>query len=130
MSQLRQNQSQLDELRIEAKIVAFDNDIMAKMYSQSTKLQWPLLLDKSRKLYAAYGMQRGSWWAIYSPLSIAKYIWLIIRGRKPGKPGKDWRQLGGDVLIDPDGIVRLHHVSADPHDRPQLERIFQIVGAV
>lgn len=129
MSQLRQNQDRLDELDVQVKIVAFDNDFMAKAYVQATGLHWPLLLDCERKLYTAYGMARGSWWAIYNPVSIAKYIWLIIVGQKPGKPGSDWRQLGGDVLIDPEGIIRLHHVSADPHDRPRLREIFEVVSS-
>ena len=51
----------------------------------------------------------------------------MLRGVQPGKPGEDWRQMGGDVLIDPSGIVRLHFVSSDPHDRPSLEEIFATV---
>lgn len=127
MSQLRQQQERLDELQIDVKVVAFDNDVMAMAYVKSTGLQWPLLLDTDRELYAQYGMHRGSWWDIYSPTSIAKYIRLMIGGKKPGKPGSDWQQMGGDVLIDPDGIVRIHHVSTNPHDRPTAEEILSIV---
>ena len=120
MSQLRQKQERLDELNIDVKLVAFDDDFMAKAYVAETKLDWPLLLDRDRTLYAAYGVSRGSWWAIYNAVSIAHYIWLMLRGVKPGKPGEDWRQMGGDVLIDPDGIVRLHFVISNPHDRPSI----------
>lgn len=109
-------------------MIAFDADAMATAYVNSTKLQWPLLLDSDRKLYAAYGMSRGSWWNIYKPASILKYLWLIFSGTRPGKPGSDWRQLGGNVLIDPESIVRLHYVSADPHDRPNADSILEIVG--
>ena len=122
MSQLRQKQARLDELNIDVKLVAFDDDFMAKAYVAETKLDWPLLLDRNRKLYAAYGMSRGSWWAIYNPVSVARYIWLMFRGVQPGK---DWPQMGGDVLIDPSGIVRLHFVSCDPHDRPSVGRLLE-----
>lgn len=125
---MREQQSRLDELKIKAKIVAFDNDFMAKAYAESSQLVWPILLDTDRKLYAAYGMARGSWWAIYNPFSIIKYLSLIVRGRRPGRPGKDWRQLGGNVLIDPNGVVRLHHISKTPHDRPTLDDIFHKVS--
>ena len=127
MSQLRHQQQRLDELKIQAKIVAFDNDFMAKSYAAEMHLEWPLLLDRDRKLYAAYGMSKGSWWAIYNPVSVVRYIWLILSGTKPGKPGEDWRQMGGDVLIDPSGIVRLHHVSSDPHDRPSVAQLLKTV---
>ena len=96
---------------------------MAMEYAQSTQLEWPLLLDTERQLYQAYGMERASWWALYNPVSIWKYLKLICAGKGPGKPGRDWRQLGGDVLIDPRGIVRLHFVSINSHDRPSVEAI-------
>lgn len=121
MSQLRQNQEQFDKLQAKIKLVAFDNEAMARSYASQTKLEWPVLLDCERKLYAHYGMQRGSWWSIYNPISVLRYLWLMLLGKNPGKPGEDWRQMGGDVLIDPDGIVQVHHVSTDPHDRPAVE---------
>ncbi len=100
---------------------------MAKAYVESLEMNWPLLLDPQQILYGAYSMVRGSWWDIYGLPSIANYLKLIFRGRLPGKPGKDWRQLGGDILIDPNGIVRLHYVSSGPHDRPSIETILAAV---
>ena len=127
MSQLRHQQERLASFGVDTKLVSFDDDFLARAYVETTRLDWPLLLDNDRSLYSAYGMESGNWWNLYSPLSIFKYLWLIARGRRPGKPGSDWRQLGGDVLIDPLGIVRLHHVSANPHDRPSLEQIFGVL---
>ncbi len=102
---------------------------MAQAYLDQSRLNWPLLLDEKLTLYSAYGMTRGSWLDIYGPASIWRYITLIAGGRLPGKPGRDWRQLGGNVLIDPNGVVRLHHVSATPHDRPDVQSILNIVRA-
>jgi peroxiredoxin len=117
----------LGDLNIECKVVTFDSDHMAMAYVKRMELTWPLLLDPEQVLYERYGMQSGSWWAIYGLSSIWNYMKLIFRGRLPGKPGKNWRQLGGDVLIDPDGIVRLHHLSTGPHDRPAIDSILAIV---
>ena len=127
MSQLRLQQGRLDELNIEVKIVAFDDDFMAQAYVDQTELDWPILLDRHRELYAAYSMGKGSWWSIYNPVSVLRYMGLILRGCDFGKPGSDWFQLGGDVLIDPHGIVRLLHASSNPHDRPQVSEIFETV---
>ena len=102
MSQLRQQQEQLDRLKIQVKLVTFDDDFLAKDYVRSTKLEWPLLLDSNRELFAAYSMKNGSGWDLYNPISIFKYIGLIVSGQKPGRPGSDWHQLGGDVLIEID----------------------------
>ena len=127
MAQLRRQESELQARDISVKIVTFDGDILAASYVRTTDLSWPLLFDPDLKLYSAFGMSKGSWWGIYGPRSIWKYLTLIFSGRKPGKPGSDWRQLGGDVLVDPQGIVRLHHISNNPHDRPEVESILDLV---
>jgi hypothetical protein len=35
--------------------------------------------------------------------------------------------LVGDVLIDPEGIVRVHHVGTGPADRPSVSSLPEIV---
>ncbi len=113
----------MNELKVDVKVITFDADFMALAYIKDTNLPWPLLQDSEQDLYKAYGMTRGSWWSIYGLPSVYQYLNLMSRGRKPGKPGKDWRQLGGDVLIDPSGIVRVHHISTGPHDRPSVDSL-------
>ena len=100
---------------------------MAMAYVKNTNLEWPLLIDQERKLYRAYGFERGRWWDIYNPASILKYLRLILTGQTPGKPGRDWRQLGGNVLIDPAGFVRMIHISQNPHDRPEVGAMLAVV---
>ncbi len=114
-------------MNLRVKVVTFDADVMAQAYEKETGIGWPLLLDEDRLLYQAYEMSSGSWWAIFNPISIWSYLKLIATGTRPGSPGKDWRQLGGDVLIDPDGNIQLHYVSTQPHDRPSVESIFSLV---
>lgn len=95
-------------------------------YIRETGLTWPLLVDRDRTLYASYGMERGTWWNIFGPSSLWVYAKLLIRGRRIRLPHDDTRQLGGDVLIDPAGIVRLHHVGTGPADRPAVDKILDL----
>ena len=127
MSQLRQQDDRIKNLGLRVKVVTFDADFLALAYIESTKLEWPLLQDSDQKLYQAYGMLQGSWWSLYGIPSIWKYLKLIARGRTPGKPGRDWWQLGGDILIDPQGIVRVQHISSGPHDRPSVDSLLAVV---
>ena len=60
------------------------------------------------------------------PIALLKYIPQILTGHS-GTPGKDIFQMGGNVLIDPDGIVRMHHVSDQPHDRPTANKILDFI---
>lgn len=127
MSQLRQQKSLIEEKQLRVTVVTFDSGELARSYVQDTKLDWPLVLDTDQSLYRAYGLGRGNWWQLYGLPSIVKYLGLIVGGHRPGKPGKDWQQLGGDVLIDPDGNVRVHHISTSPHDRPSIESLMNII---
>ena len=83
-------------------------------------LRWPLLVDESRELYAAYDMHRGRWRDILGPSSWWVYARLLLRGRR-------LQQLGGDILIDPKCIVRLHHVGSGPADRPAVSSMLDTV---
>jgi len=73
-------------------------------------------------------MHRGSFWAILGPKSWDVYLKLLFRGRRLRVPAGDIYQLGGDVLIDPRGIVRLHHVGRTPADRPSVESLLSFVN--
>lgn len=110
-------------MQVRVCVVTFDANPMASAYARQTGLPWPILLDHERVLYRGYEMGRATWWAIYGPASVWNYLKLIARGRRLHRPGSDYRQVGGDVLVDPLGIVRFHYVSESPHDRPQVESI-------
>lgn len=106
-------------------VVTFDSKELASDYARSTGLEWPILLDGKRQLYRGYGIPRASLWTLFKPDVTWRYLEATFHGYRPGKPGCDFRQLGGNVLIDPEGIVRLNHVSTDPHDRPSAEYIVE-----
>lgn len=125
---MRQQESKLVENHVDVKVITFDNQGMAEAYVKESNLTWPLLLDSNQEVYQAYGMARGSWWDLYGPLSILRYLKLMMGGRRPGKPGRDWNQLGGNVVIDPAGIVRLQHISTNPHDRPTIESMMELIA--
>ena len=55
------------------------------------------------------------------------YLKEIIKGNRPKKPEADIRQRGGDILINPDDIVQLHHAGEGPADRPKVALILQII---
>lgn len=110
--------------------VTFERKEVASAYA--AQLPWPVLLDPERELYAAYGLQQRSFWQIWGPASWWGFIKLLFSGHKLHWPTDDIYQLGGDVLIDPAGTIRLHHMSRNPMDRPSLSSLFETIrrGAV
>lgn len=127
MSQLRQRENELDELGVTTVVVTFQSGYFEQKYVDETKLTWPLLVDEKRDLYRAYGMERGRFRDVMGLKSLALYTKLVLRGRRPRAAAGDPWQLGGNVLIDPAGIVRLHHVGSGPADRPSVDTILNAV---
>ena len=90
----------------------------------------PLLADEGRTVYKAYGMRVGALHEIYSPQVIAKYARLIGSGMKMRmKTDEDTRQLGGDVIVGPDGRIIFAHCSKNQADRPSIETLVAAIRA-
>jgi hypothetical protein len=121
--QLQQHQSELDAGGIAVAVVTFEAHWIAEAYARETQLPWPLLLDPERRLYNAYGLVQGTATQVLGPGSWWEYMKILARGRKLHRPTGDIYQLGGDVLVDPAGIIRLHYVSTTSVDRPELADI-------
>jgi alkyl-hydroperoxide reductase/thiol specific antioxidant family protein len=124
---LRQHRNEIERLALQVVVVTFEARELAEAYVRETGLPWPLLSDRRRALYSAYGMGRGRWFAVWGPASLWAYARLIARGHRPKRPTADVRQLGGDIVVDPEGTVALHHVGRGPADRPAVSALLDIV---
>ena len=91
-------------------VVTFEPREAAREYVAETGLGWPLLVDTERDLYGAYGMGQARWRHLWGFATMRAYWREARQGRFPRVPRADTGQQGGNVLIDPAGIVRLHHV--------------------
>jgi hypothetical protein len=127
---LRDREEEFRGRKVRIVVVTFENDFLARVYVEETGLSWPLLVDDTRETYRAYGMLSASFWDIWGPKTWWAYLKEILKGKKLRKSEGDISQRGGDVLIDPAGIVALHHVGAGPADRPPVERILQKIHSV
>lgn len=120
---MRQHQRELTTAEVDVLVVTFEMPERARKYADESELPWPLLIDTDRSLYRAFGMDRADSWTVFGPRSWIGYIALLLRGRRLKKPTGDVHQLGGDVLIDPKGIVRYHYVGDGPIDRPSVGQL-------
>lgn len=118
---------QMDALRVRPVLVVFDAQPLARAYADETGLSWPILMDVDRKLYRAYDMDHASFADLWGPRIWWAYLKEFAKGQRPKRWGNDLSQRGGDVLIDPNGIVRKHHVGRDPADRPDPHALLAIV---
>lgn len=103
-------------------ILSFGTLPAAQAWMEETCSPFELLLDAERRVYEAYGLERSvvrSW----NLRTIWRYARLLASGRRWRGIQGDSAQLGADLIVDPDGIVRLAHYSYDPPDRPAAETI-------
>ena len=128
--QLQQHQDEIDAIGLQVAVVTFQAEWMAVAYAERLNLHWPLLIDEKLSLYHAYGMRHGRLRDILGAAAIGAYFKAMARGRMPRRSAGDPRQLGGNVLVDPAGIVRLHHVATGPADRPSVEQQLDVVRRV
>ena len=109
-------------------VVTFEANFLARSYIEETSLHWPVLVDENCELYHAYSMLEASFWDVWGARTIFKYIKELLKGNRAHYTGGDVMQRGGDVLIDPQGNVRLHHVGSGPGDRPAVGTILDIIA--
>jgi len=127
MVQLYQHKNEITEAGIQVLAVSFETIKSAKVYLKDTELEWPIILDEQRELYHFFGMGEAGFWDIWGYRTWIAYFRELINGRGFRKGEGDINQRGGDVLIDPEGLVRFHHIGKGPGDRPEISSLLQLV---
>lgn len=125
--QLRQHSAELERHNLRVVAVTFQTGTGPADYRLEMGFPWPLLIDGERELYTAYGMSKAAFQDIWGIRSWWAYLKELALGEFPKKQGGDIYQRGGDILIDPAGIVRLHHVGKGPSDRPSVDSIIRLI---
>ena len=113
-----QHQQTLDRLRVAVLPISFQHPPTCALPAAFAPPPVDYFLDLEKNLYHHYGMFSAGFWDIWGPSTWVAYLKLLARGQKLRKSEGDLEQRGGDVLIDPDGIIRLHHIGSGPGDRP------------
>ena len=126
MLQLQHARAQLERHGIQTLVVTFEGREAAGEYVEETGLIWPLLVDADRRLYRAYEMRKARYRHLWGCATMRAYWREARSGRFPRIPRADTVQQGGNVLIDPSGVVRLHHVGRGPADRPLIQTLLAV----
>ncbi len=122
MAQLCQHLPEFEALNTRIVLISFGRPDQARIWLDQTDVPFTLLLDPERKAYRAYGLEYSllrSWglnvWRRYAQLILSGRKWRGIQG--------DSGQLGGDVIVDSHGRIRLAYRSHDPTDRPDIHAL-------
>ncbi len=86
-----------------------------------------VLLDHERAVYNAYGLERS-----FLRSRNLQTRWYYFRAWLAGRQahavhGDDTSQLGGDFIVDKQGVLRFLHPSHDPTDRPAVDMLLDVL---
>ncbi len=118
----------IDELPGGVACVTFATPALIKAFEREMDLPFPILGDPERHAYRAMGFERASWRRVWlDPRVWARYAVLLGRGRRSKPVDQDLLQLGGDVVIDPEGRIAWLYRSEGPEDRPAVDQLLAAV---
>ncbi|MCI0555901.1 MAG: redoxin domain-containing protein [Anaerolineae bacterium] len=117
-----QHLPEFESLNTRIVVISFSQPDQARIWLDETSAPLTLLLDPERKAYRAYGLEY-SIFRSWAPNVWLSYVQLILNGRKWRGIQDDSGQLGGDVVVDSNGRVRLIYRSHDPTDRPDIHTL-------
>ena len=121
-------QSAFARLNTRILIVSFGTLATVEQWLEETCPDFTVLLDRERDVYKTYQLER-SYWRSRSLRTRWAYFKAWLAGKKTHHShGDDTSQLGGDFIVDRDGILRFVHPSHDPVDRPSVEELIHILA--
>jgi hypothetical protein len=100
-------------------------------------LPFPLLLDRDRGTYRAYGLVQGKAMQVLSPRVALPWIKaeLSSETRQHGLAGGNFLQMPGTFVIDTSGVVqarggrvRMAHRNQNFADAPSIERLLEALA--
>ena len=122
-----QQRKEFEKSGVQIIAISFEAADSVEKYLKDTNLKWPILRDEQKHLYHYFGMRDASFWDLWGYRTWLAYLKELLQGRLPRKGDGDINQRGGDVLIDPAGLVRLHHIGKGPGDRPEIDFLLQCI---
>ena len=130
MAQLCQTEDEFNKRKTRVIIISFGTLPTVQEWLRITCANFTVLLDRDRTVYRAYGLERSFWRS-----RNLKTRWVYFKAWLAGikaydSYGDDTSQLGGDFIIDTDGVLRLAYPSHDPTDRPAVNELLSILDDI
>lgn len=127
VAQLRHEVEEIHRRGAELVVVGNGNRHFADAFREDLNLTTPLYVDTTRESYRALGMKRPLL-AFLKP-ALFRNAWRALRtgSRQKGIQGDPW-QLGGVLIVRPDGGVAFRYLSDVAGDHPRVKDVLNALG--
>lgn len=126
MAQLAPLRAEFQALNTNVFAITFGQPYWAKTWLEETKSPFTVLLDPTQDAYSLYGLDHSairSW----NLKTLLYYGRALLRGEKLIEQRGDTHQLGGNFIIDNQGVVQFAYPSRDPTDRPTVTAMLTVL---
>ncbi len=127
--QVHRFHQEFEDRRAQVLIIGFEKEERAREWLRRAQVDFPFLIDLDRAVYRAYGVDRSilrSW----HPRILWFYFKRFLKGKGVPIFRADPTQLGGDILIDRGGDIRVLFPSKDAMDRPSVEQLLAAIDSI
>jgi peroxiredoxin len=129
---------QFDEADVELAVIGHGSPAHAADFRKQQNVDLPLLVDPDRKVYELAGAKVATLNELIGPRQIMRGLKATIMSRlkqgsvavHQGKIIGHAAQLGGVLVIAPDGSVRYAHLSEESGDNPPAREILAAARAI
>ncbi len=134
---LRNEHDRIRDAGAEVGLVGHGDPEEAVRFAASKRLPFPLLLDRDRGAYRAYGLVRGRAMQVLSPRVALPWIKaeLASETRQRGLNGGSFLQMPGTFVVDSGGVVRarsgtirMAHRNRHFADAPSVDRLLDVLA--
>jgi peroxiredoxin len=129
---LRNEHERIDRSGADVALVGHGDPDAAVEFASSKALPFPLLLDRDRGTYRAYGLVQGKAMQVLSPRVALPWIKaeLSSETRQRGLRGGNFLQMPGTFVVDTEGVVRarggmirMAHRNRNFADAPSIDQL-------
>ena len=120
---------EIEEAGGQVVVVGFSPVEKLRGLAEDTGIPFPVLHDPDYRAYQAFDLKKASRLQLYGWRTLWAYATLVPRRRRFTRTTVDPFQLGGDFVIDGEGIVRYAYRGREPADRPSVSRLVEELRA-
>ena len=128
--QLHRDRKKFEEAGVRLVVIGQGRPEDARNFSDQLKVDLPIYVSGDRAAYRAAGTKVGTLGELLGPRSVLKGIRRsasdrVVQGRTVGHAA----QLGGVLIVEPDGSIPYAHLAEDASDNPPNDEVLAAARA-